>query len=363
MEYSKYNCFRCNKYGTQKFSDIRYHVCRKTICNQRKDIENVSEDQMLVITLTPIYNEKHTINLSDLKHLNGSTIINRNKEELFAEIIYIEKNRIKTCKYCNEEFNLICDLKRHLIMYCFHNKLLNDNKVTTTNINESYNVNNSYNTNNTNYNYNNNINLNIGGVKPPIPFEEKWDLSHLSIEKQLAINCSENMYSTLLKEILINDINNNIIINSNHKTGKVYMNHHDKYVNMKCADIADKTMEKLKIQLSSTNKHLVDIDDIRYIIYKTTDRCIRSKYNSYVDDKSIRDKVIPLICGIYESKYSVSLEQSNNVMRIEESRKHEQEMKEQEIFSKKYSNYDYDSESESDTDDEKLLDKISADKI
>ena len=66
----------------------------------------------------------------------------------------------------------------------------------------------------------------------PIPFEDKWILSHISDGEQFRIMMSKFMYSDLLESILENKLNNNVIIDDDKKSGLVYINHNDKYISM-----------------------------------------------------------------------------------------------------------------------------------
>ena len=59
------------------------------------------------------------------------------------------------------------------------------------------------------------------------------------------------MYTNLLIEILKNEINLNVIIDTDNDSGIVYKNDIDKYIKMKSEDIIDKTMLKLKEHLLS----------------------------------------------------------------------------------------------------------------
>ena len=45
--------------------------------------------------------------------------------------IYYKNNKYKI--NCNEKFNLISDLKRHVLFKCFHNELLKKNIIDTNN--------------------------------------------------------------------------------------------------------------------------------------------------------------------------------------------------------------------------------------
>ena len=357
----KYICYRCNNFNTIKFTDLKKHICRKSPCDKKKELLLASDDTILVSSLMPYHNNIHSIQHYNIEHLLNSDIINKNREELFNEIINIEKNKSKICKYCNQEFNIILDLKKHIILTCFFNELLkrkdleniSNINVSNNNIN-SNNINNSNNTNNYNScdinNINNNINLYIG-LNTPIPFEENWDLSKISNSEQFKIMVSDFMYSQLLKSILENDINNNVIINSDKKSGMVYMNHDDKYISMKSKHIVEKSMDKLNEHLNIINRNnkvgtLKDV--IRY-----SRQILNKKYIDFQHDKNIKNGVSNLFCNIYEENKDKAKKLADNIVKIEELDK-QKKILEKEIL-KDINNSEYYSDSDDDTD--KSIDK------
>jgi len=326
MNPTKYICYRCNCYDTTRFNDIRKHLSRKYTCNKQSELVLLSDDQILVLTLMPYHNDSHSIEPKDIEFLSKSDIINKNKNELFDEIVNIEKMKCKTCKYCNKDFNLILDLKKHVILECFYNDLCK-RKSDDVNINNSNNTSHSHNTNHSYNNYtncdlsnnvNNNINLYLG-LKTPVPFEENWDLSQLTTDRKSYILFSEFMYTNLLNSILENEINNNVIINSDNKSGMVYMNHDDKYISMKAKQITEKTMEKLHDQLKNINnecKHFAKI-----VNYNVARNDINSKFSKYNEDNELKKNVNNVICESFRNKKKHAEKLSENVVRMDELNK------------------------------------------
>ena len=105
------------------------------------------------------------------------------------------------------------------------------------------------------------------------------------------------MYTDLLKEILKNEINLNIIIDKNNKLGLVYQNDIDKYIQMKSSDIIDKTMVKLK-------KHLLDINSESKCITECLEfskKYIDKKHDNYENISKIKEIVNDHITQIYDS--------------------------------------------------------------
>ncbi len=325
MTITKYICYRCNQHKTNKFNDMQKHICKKYSCIRNMNTICMSDDQLLLLSLIPYHDDKHDITMSELEHLSKSDIINKNRDELFNEILNIEKNKIRKCKYCDLEFEQIICLKKHIMVNCFHNYLCNKqlSNINSINISDNSNTNvNTYNTynrdtyNNCDINNNNNNNINLYlNMKQPIPFEDNWDLSKINTQQNVAIVASKFMYSSLLEAILENEINNNVIMNSDMKSGMVYMNHDDKYIQMKSAIIAEKTMKKLHENMNSMHK-----SNKNYYMDTTFNHLrhnINDKNNDYLEDKVIKNSVNNLLCDIYHKHKNLSEKMANNVKLLE----------------------------------------------
>ena len=124
---TNYLCKKCC-FKTNYFNDIKRHINKKTKCNKNINLINYSDDQILVLSLIPYINDKHSIDIEELKHLNNSNIITKNLSELFISIENIDKCKIKKCEYCFNNFDKICDLRKHIISKCFYNYLINNMK-------------------------------------------------------------------------------------------------------------------------------------------------------------------------------------------------------------------------------------------
>ncbi len=162
------------------------------------------------------------------------------------------------------------------------------------------------------------VNINLyKGLEPPIPFEESWDLSKISNGEQFRIMISEFMYSQLLESILENDINNNVIIDTDRKNGIVYINHIDKYIPMKIEDIVEKSMEKLNEHLNIINRNN-EVDILKYII-KISKKILNKKYIDFHKDIHIKNGVSNLFCNIYEANKDKAQKNKDNVMKIKKN--------------------------------------------
>jgi hypothetical protein len=144
-----------------------------------------------------------------------------------------------------------------------------------------------------------------------MPFDEDWDISKIDNINKQNIALSNFMYTSLLQEILKNEINLNVIIDKNDDSGIVYKNDIDKYIQMKSKDIVDNTMNKLK-------KHLLDINN--NLKNNILDECIdiskkviENKYEKYKNISSVEKDVKNVITKIYEEKKDDAINISNNI--------------------------------------------------
>ncbi len=319
----KYNCYRCTTFETPLLCDMKKHFTRKHACRRAGESLLYSDDEILVLSLSPSYDDIHSLENDNLSHLKDSNIMNTNKKELLEELDNIEKSKNKDCKYCNVSFGLIMDLKKHVVTTCFFNELMKRKtekekieqmfaNVTNANnnseINDSYNTtnNNCNNTTNNTTNNNNNITNNVNiylEMKNPVPFDNDWDISQISDDKKSKFIISNKMYSKLLEEILKNEINLNVIIDKENESGMVYKNDIDKYINMKSKDIIASTMDKLKSQLLDINISLKDDDfDIMDEISVHARRMITKKHIDYGKDKNIQEDVNHIMSDIYDTR-------------------------------------------------------------
>jgi hypothetical protein len=300
-----YKCNRCCIFETQFYGDIKKHCNRKNPCKKINNKILYSDDYLLVLSLIPIHNNIEELSVNDIKHLETSNIIYNNKKELFEELDNIEKNKLKNCKYCNKEFEFIMDLKKHIIVNCFYNKLegkrLNNEYIrTNSDINNSYNQCENISTQNniTNNTTNNIININLE-IKNPIPFDNNWDISKINNELKTDLIFSKVMYTSLLEEILKNEINLNVIIDNDQDSGIVYKNDIDKYIQMKSKDIVENTMNKLNKQLLHFNKE--NTKSFEEII-DFSRKMINKKYIDFQKDNNIQENVKNKICSIFNNK-------------------------------------------------------------
>ena len=306
---------KCCDYKTDFFFNIKKHLEKKKYCKKILSSFQYSEDQLLVLTLIPYYDNIHSIKIEELSHLEKSNILSNNKKEIIVLLNEIDKCKTKTCKFCNEIFSKITDLKKHILVKCFLDNIskktklktneinINDNNINSNNNNSNSNntINNTVN-NSVNNSNNFNISIEINQPQHPIPFDNEWDISKISNEKWSDLLISNIMYTSLLEEILKNEINLNVIIDKKSKSGYVYKNDIDKYIQMKLKDIVDSTMIKLKKHLLDINKDQINKNKFPEIITHCR-RMIDKKYIDYSNNNNnIQTPVMNLISGIYQNK-------------------------------------------------------------
>jgi len=302
---------------------MKKHFNRKSCCKKTNKNMFLSDDQILCLSLIPYYMNKHNINDNEIKHLENSNIIDKNKNELFEEINTIEKSKSKKCSFCNQEFQLIMDLKKHFIIYCFLDKIKEKNKNNESNLiinndvdgnnNSLYNkcdVDNTINntTNNITNNNNNITNIYVEIKQPPISFDNNWNLSQISEGDKSNIMISNFMYTKLLEEILKNEINLNVIIDKEKDSAMVYKD--DQYIQMKLKDIIANTMEKLNNHLNEINKEHSNVFEE---IIKYTRRMINKKYIDFNNNIQIQEGVKKCMTDIFENKKTEAINVAKNI--------------------------------------------------
>ena len=320
----KYICKRCS-YSTCKFMDLKRHLNKKTLCEKDNTLlTTMSDDQILLSSLFPSDKKYNLIDEDDMILLNNSDLLWNNRMKLFE--IFNEIDRTKKCGYCNTTFESMIHLRKHIITKCFYKELLND-KISDQRENISqylYNDNSIISNTGTflsgnivkdnTINNNFNIYLDVDKTNKPIPFDEAWDISKINEDVISGIITSKYMYTKLLKEILQNEINLNVIMDKDSKTGLVYKDEINKYIKMKSSEIVDNTMEKLKNQLLSLN----EVNNTLFDEIKDFSRImITKKYIDYVkNNNNIKNNVNNLVNNTYLEKKNKAIEIYDNYTHI-----------------------------------------------
>lgn len=250
---TSFECYKCF-YKTNKKNNIIYHFNRKNKCIRANNCSYTDNEIVLL----------------NSKQLNNFEKIETNTDD--KKIL---------CTYCNKIFSHLSNLNKHIKK--FH-----------VNINiENINIDNTC----------NNINITniIVNITKPIPFEEDWNLSHINTDRKKLLLFSKIMYTKLLEEILKNEINLNVIIDKEGKSGLVYSNdeYEKKYINMDIEKIIEKSMEKLNKNLNDILND-TDVDNLNYV--NQCERDISDKFQNFMDNKEVQKIVGTFISNIYENK-------------------------------------------------------------
>jgi hypothetical protein len=310
-----YRCERCF-YKSDKYPSIIKHILIKKQCSKQIESYKYSDDQLLILSLLPHYDNKSSVNEDDLNKYEKTDVLFKNKLELINIVKNINKNNLKTCILCNEEFKKIDDLRRHIILSCFfndknnkiQNNMINSNNITTINSNNVTNITN---------NITNNINVKID---PPIPFSEDWDVSDISKNEKIFYLFQNSIYTSFLEKILQNKNNLNVIIeNINNEYGLIYKDHIDKYKEIKTEDIVFQTMEKLRNIILKINDECIK-DCVKNCFnecfneklkesFNNNDLFIRKKYTDYrLNNNEIKNFVEQNISYIYTKNKDEAIE-------------------------------------------------------
>jgi hypothetical protein len=325
----KYICKRCN-YDTNLYKDLFKHLLKKKICNRNIGSYKYSDDKLLILSIIPHNNSVHDIDEKELDFLDNSDILYENRKELFNELENINIKKNKTCKFCNESFTRLCDIRKHLSKKCFYQELHNRiSKIKSDKDNDQINILSNYNIGNTTNNSNNNINNNSNNInnsnnnitnnnniylniKTPIPFDDKWDISKIDDKTKMYIVFNKLMYTTLLEEILKNDTNLNVIIDKKSDSGIVYKNDNEEYIEMKLKDIVNKSMEKLENQLLDINKDVKNFITDEYHTHNR--RMITKKLNDYNKNDNLQNNVINCISNTFNQYKNNAINLSEKII-------------------------------------------------
>jgi hypothetical protein len=321
--------YKCRKCGYEKnlFRDMKNHININKSCIKDFSCMDLSNDEILIMTLMPYSNGVQNFDFEKIKNYNNTY---KNKNILLELLFDIDKTKIKKCLYCNKDFSKIKELKYHIIMDCFENEMCNKKNINVENLNINNNTNennaNENNENNANININtcntinninsgtinniNNINnvniiLNINNIKP-VPFDDNWTLSNLNNKDKANIMISKYMYSLLLTEILENNNNLNVIIDKEKDFGIVYKNDLEKYIKMEIKQIISNSMEKLQKNLLIINNDLKDNGTYDENYLSTKDKDIKHKFNVFKYDFKTSEIVNKCMTDIFDKKKDLS---------------------------------------------------------
>lgn len=249
-----YECISCN-YITNRRSNMILHLNKKKKCNRTLDSFK--------------YNDQEIYDLSIIKKKDRES----------------SDNSENKCKYCNKIYCNKYILKKHMNDYC---KEVNNIKEET---------------NKTTYieNQQNNIFI-TQNISIPIPFDKDWNTEHMDLYLKQLLLLAENKYTDLLKKLLENKNNLNVILDKKTNIGYVY-NSNREYQNMDKSEIVNISMEKLYNQLNRIKDEVVS-NDSKISVKNINEESLKieDKYNDYITNKNTYQKVEECISGIFDSK-------------------------------------------------------------
>ena len=114
----KYICKNCD-WNTDHFASIQRHLLmkNKSKCFNPNKKDNIlfNLDEKFVFSIIP-HNENGTQDIDENKNIKD---IHLYANEIIEKIKFIYLNKVKSCPYCNTDFQNYQKLKNHIIFKCF----------------------------------------------------------------------------------------------------------------------------------------------------------------------------------------------------------------------------------------------------
>jgi hypothetical protein len=302
---NNYKCYRCN-YITDHKSSIYKHFLAKKKCKLSVFGLKYNDDEVVKYSLCKKSDHDKFKNRISKYNISKSTA------EFIDELKYSYKNSLRTCKFCNKNFEKYFDLEYHLFE-CIEINDCNDNKNNITNIDNSINNDNSITNNNNIINNNNSITNNINNYhihfdnKKIISFNDEWNTDHLNIDKKICLFLSTFKFTKTLECILENDSNKNILMNNDNKTCIIYNgDDENQFYTLNSEDILKKSIMKLYKHLKDFEDEIIQTNCKEYVIPTTlinqSSKKLDEKINDYKKNDSVKESVNNLISDIF-NKY------------------------------------------------------------
>ena len=321
-----YICKNCD-YKTKHFTEITRHMNRINRCKKSLQGYNFTEEEIIKLSLIPHINNNQNIDIKTNNNNNNKTIVN--KKRLFELLLLVEKDKLKRCPLCNEQFDKIVDLRNHLILNCIslnlennvknknlfktdNNSIITDNKpIISGNNNSTINVNNNI--------VNNNIVNNIH-IYSPISFDNDWNTDHLTNEEKNLLIISMVKYTKTLEYLLKNKSNHNVLIDKETNSGLIYKNNNIEKLSID--EICNQSFDKLYNHLNSFYKDSKNINvgsiDPEYIDIQK--KSMKVKYFNYKDNENIdKDLANNSMIEIFNQVKDETLENFNKIKKSKEN--------------------------------------------
>ena len=280
---SFFECKRCF-YTCKQKNDMIKHINKKKKCNRKIESFNYADNDLSDLSLIRIYRE--------------------------AE----EEHEKYVCKKCEIPFTH----KKTYLEHVFHNcKLHSFSKGTNTSFYEQKcDTQNNYTfiENNSSVINNNNNYYNINITIPPRSFDDEWDDTEIDDKFKAILLLTQNKFTYTLEELLNNDVNLNVILDTTGDTGMIYKK--DEFKSMKIHDIVNISMDKLYNHLNKFYKDVKDnnVYNIKEQYLNDEKKDIDEKYKQYKINKETKNAVIHYIKNIYNKKKEHTIKRCNTII-------------------------------------------------
>lgn len=304
-----FTCYRCS-YQTDHKTSMYSHLTKNIKCSKNIVSLKYSDDEIIKYSLC-----NSSSNMKFNKHFK----IKKTTHEFIHEMKNIYNSKRRFCNYCSTNFSKLKDLENHLFecIEIINNENINqpesiDLNININNINnnnsKNVNVNNNFINSNIYNNINNNIHINLEIPKSNlVSFNEDWNTEHIDKNTKMLLFLSTVKYTKTLEYLLENDINKNVLIDNDSKTGLIYKGDSEKFEKMKIEDIIDESMSKLykhlkdfHLEIENTNNMCFQIDNG---IIKDSNRNTKMKFDNFQNNDITRKNVSELLTSIF-SKHS-----------------------------------------------------------
>ena len=297
-EVSKNKCIYCNKnYSSNSF--LQKHM--KLYCKKKGQENNMKISEKEMSSLSN--------NLKDNKSKDDENKDKENQDNICIENqdnICIENQELLQCNNekkdtLNNNNNNIADPSQISYESTKMNGVSENLEQNNTIIENQHNT---YNT------INNNIYI-INLPKMPISFDQEWDTKHIDMYLKQLLLLTDNKYTELLKQILENKNNLNVILDKNSNMGYVY-DSDNTYKNMEKDEIVNLSMKKLHDELNKIKDEVIQHSKIPIDIENQCN-IIENKYKEFINDKNIKNSVNGCISDIFDKRKEEALEIFNHI--------------------------------------------------
>lgn len=293
-----YKCHRCD-YTTDRKSSIYNHFSEgKKKCALSVFGLKYNNDELIKYSLCKKSDHDKFSNRTSKYNISKTT------SEFIQELKYSYKNSLRTCKFCNKNFQKYSDLEYHLFE-CIE---INDDDIKNNiiNIDNSINNDNSITNNNNITNNINNYHIHFDNKKL-ISFNDEWNTDHLNIDKKICLFLSTFKFTKTLECILENDTNKNILMNNDNKTGIIYNgDDQNQFDTLNSEDILKKSIMKLYKHLKDFEDEIIQTNTKDYLIptklINQSSKILDDRINDYKKNDTTKESVNNLISNIF-NKY------------------------------------------------------------